>query len=95
MMYRAGLRVLLATFLLIGVLVAWLALAESGLSTVLSLSQKLVPELTVKKVSGRLLDGAVFEQIAEEGSSEYANSAARAGCDAADQKHSGGVESLG
>jgi translocation and assembly module TamB len=63
MMFRAGLRVLLATFLLIGVLVAWLALTESGLSTVLSLSQKLVPELTVKKVSGRLLDGAVFEQI--------------------------------
>ena len=63
MMYRAGLRVLLATFLLISVLVAWLALTESGLSAVLSLSQKLVPELTVKKVSGRLLDGAVFEQI--------------------------------
>ena len=63
MMYRAGLRVLLATFLLISVLLAWLALTESGLSAVLSLSQKLVPELTVKKVSGRLLDGAVFEQI--------------------------------
>ncbi|MFT6596832.1 hypothetical protein, partial [Cycloclasticus pugetii] len=63
MMFRAGLRVLLATFLLISVLLAWLALTESGLSTVLSLSQKLVPELTVKKVSGRLLDGAVFEQI--------------------------------
>lgn len=63
MIYRTIGRLILVTFILTVMLLSWLVLTESGLSAVLTLTQKYVPELAIKKASGRLVDGAVFEQI--------------------------------
>lgn len=52
-----------ALFLLIVISLSWLVLTESGLSTVVTLTQKYVPELTIKNASGRLYDGALFSDI--------------------------------
>ena len=63
MMYRAIWRSFFAMLIITAVLLSWLVLTESGLSSVITLSQKYVPELAIKKVSGRLYDGAIFEQV--------------------------------
>lgn len=63
MMYRAIWQSLFAMLIISAVLLSWLVLTESGLSSVITLSQKYVPELAIKKVSGRLYDGAIFEQV--------------------------------
>ncbi len=63
MMIRRILIVLASLVFLLTSIVAWLGLTESGLSFVMSQAERFVPELTVKKTSGRFYDGAEFEQI--------------------------------
>ncbi|MDO7710523.1 MAG: translocation/assembly module TamB domain-containing protein [Pseudomonadota bacterium] len=55
--------ILISLLILLASFVAWLGLTESGLSFVISQAERFVPELSIKKTSGRFYDGADFEQI--------------------------------
>tara|TARA_R110002050_G_scaffold1244_5_gene8781 strand:+ start:76252 stop:80283 length:4032 start_codon:yes stop_codon:yes gene_type:complete len=72
MIRRRILIIVLSLFILLVSFIAWLGVTESGLSFAIAQAERFVPELTIKKTSGRFYDGAEFEQIhyqIDEGSS--------------------------
>jgi translocation and assembly module TamB len=62
-MRRRIVVILISLLILLASFVAWLGFTASGLSFVISQAERFVPELSIKKTSGRFYDGADFEQI--------------------------------
>lgn len=62
-MRRLVLISMLSILFLVMATLSWLMITESGLSTTIAVIQKWVPELSVKKVSGRLHSNVAFEKI--------------------------------
>lgn len=60
---RRILILLISILLLLVSALAWLSLTESGLAFVVSQAQRLLPELSIQKTTGRFYDGAQFEKI--------------------------------
>lgn len=55
--------ILISLLIFLASCLAWLGFTESGLSFAISQAERFVPELSIKKTSGRFYDGADFEQI--------------------------------